>query len=198
MRELTIDWMVMFDAFLSRHMACFQSLVEIKEEILKAGNTLVQAIAANGKILICGNGGSAADAQHFAAEIVVRLVRDRQALPAIALTTDTSILTAAANDFGFDQVFSRQVAALGRSGDVLVALSTSGNSPNIRLAAKTAAGLGMEVVSLTGSQGGALKALSSQWVGVCGTETARIQEAHMFILHLWAAMIEAAGTGEAA
>lgn len=186
----------MFDDFYNGHMACFKTLEGQKEGIVAAGERLVDAILSGAKILICGNGGSAADAQHFAAEIVVRLQKDRRALPAISLATDTSILTAAANDLGFDHIFSRQVAAIGRSGDVLVALSTSGNSPNILNAAKTALGMAIPVVSLTGSDGGALKSLSTRWVGVCAKETARIQEAHIFILHLWAAMIESATTRE--
>ena len=182
----------MFDDFYRDHMTCFKTLQEQKKNIVTAGERLVQVIRYNHKILICGNGGSAADAQHFAAEIIVRLQKDRRALPAVSLTTDTSVLTAAANDLGFDHVFSRQVAGIGRSGDALVAISTSGNSPNILNAAKTALQMNLQVVSLTGSDGGELKSLSSQWVGVCGNITARIQEAHIFILHFWASMIESA------
>jgi D-sedoheptulose 7-phosphate isomerase len=146
------------------------------------------------KILVCGNGGSASDAQHFAAEIVGRFTRERRAWPAIALTTDSSILTAVANDYGYDHIFSRQVEGLGQPGDLLIGISTSGNSENVIRAIRQAKKIGMETVVLTGNTGGALSGQADTVVTVFSAVTARIQEAHIFILHVWADVAEAALT----
>ena len=143
-----------------------------------------QTLRAGGKILFCGNGGSAADSQHAATELVVRLKRKRRALPAIALTTDSSLLTAAANDLGFDHVFSRQIEALGQKGDLLVAISTSGRSKNILRAADTARRLGLGVTALTGPAPNPLLRRAHHPLAVPHDDTQRIQEAHILFLHI--------------
>jgi D-sedoheptulose 7-phosphate isomerase len=137
-----------------------------------------------GTLLFCGNGGSAADAQHLATEYVVRYSRQRRAYPALALTTDTSLLTAAGNDLGFDEIFARQVEALARPGDLLVIHSTSGNSPNVLRAAEAARGKGVAVLALTARDGGKLKALASHCVIVPTDRTDRAQELHLCIQHV--------------
>ena len=139
------------------------------------------------RLLVCGNGGSAADAQHFVTELVVRLdaSSSRRPLPAVALTTDSSILTAAANDFGFDHVFSRQVEALAQAGDHLLLISTSGNSPNLLLAARAAADAGIGTIALLGRDGGQLGPIADCPVIVPSENTQRIQEVHTLVLHLW-------------
>ncbi|MGF1529304.1 MAG: SIS domain-containing protein [Candidatus Competibacterales bacterium] len=154
-------------------------------EITAAAAALWQVLAGGGRILLCGNGGSAADAQHFAAELTGRFVAERQPLAAIALTTDTSALTAIGNDYGFEWVFARQVAALGRSGDALVAISTSGHSPNVLNAVERANALEMTTVGLLGRDGGALATRVARPLIVGVKATARIQEAHELIFHLW-------------
>ena len=141
-------------------------------------------IAAGRKLLLCGNGGSAADAQHIAAELVGRFVRERAPLPAIALTVDTSILTAVGNDYGFEHVFSRQVAALGAAGDLLVAISTSGKSPNVLAAAREARARGVKIIGMTGQDGGPLAELCDVSLRNPSRNTARIQECHITIGHL--------------
>lgn len=147
---------------------------------------MTNALAEDHKILSCGNGGSAADAQHFAAELVGRFERERPELAAISLATDTSALTAIANDYHYEHIFSKQVRALGRAGDVLLAISTSGNSPNVLAAVHAAHERGMNVVALTGKDGGKMReALSSEDIHLCvpAERTARIQEVHLLILH---------------
>jgi D-sedoheptulose 7-phosphate isomerase len=141
-------------------------------------------LARGKKILFCGNGGSAADCQHIATELVVRLGRTRAALPALALTTDTSTLTAAANDFGFDQIFARQIEAHGRAGDLLVAISTSGRSANVLAAARTAKKLRMRTLALTGKQPNLLARRADLALAVPSADTQRIQEAHITLLHI--------------
>jgi D-sedoheptulose 7-phosphate isomerase len=142
--------------------------------------------------LICGNGGSAADAQHIAAEFVGRYETERRALPAIALTTDTSALTALANDYGFERVFARQVEALAQPGDCLIAISTSGNSPNVIAAVMTARSLGCRVIGMTGAKGKKLASLSDACLMVPSDRTARIQEAHITIAHIWCELVDEA------
>lgn len=154
--------------------------------IAGAIETMVGCLVNNGRILACGNGGSAGDAQHFAAELVGRFEAERQALAAIALTTDTSILTAVGNDYGFDQVFSRQVRALGQHGDVLLAISTSGNSGNVIEAIHAAHEQDMRVVALTGRDGGKIgELLGEDDIHICvpAERTARIQETHLLVIH---------------
>lgn len=161
------------------------------EQLMRATETCVAALRHGNKMLFAGNGGSAADAQHWAGELVSRFYYDRPGLAAIALTTDTSILTAIANDYGYDYTFARQVEALGRSGDVLVLISTSGNSPNVVSAAEVARARDISVIGFTGESGGKLAALCDLCFRVPSNETPRIQEGHEFIGHLLCALIEA-------
>ena len=183
---------MMFETIFNEHLDCINGVKKLKEQIIDAGNDLTEAIKSGRKILICGNGGSASDAQHFAAEIVGRFIRDRKGWPAIALTTDTSIISAVSNDYGYEMVFQRQVEALGNAGDILVGISTSGNSLNVVNAVKKAKEIGVHTIGLLGGDGGALNCMVHRTIAVQGIKTARIQEAHIFILHFWAEMIETA------
>jgi D-sedoheptulose 7-phosphate isomerase len=178
-------------AHVRRH---FQDAIELKTRmsetlapaIARAGEALAAALARGNKVLACGNGGSAADCQHFAAELVGRFERERPGLPAVALTVDSSALTAIANDYSYDVVFSKQVEALGREGDVLLALSTSGNSRNVIAAMKAARARGMAVVALTGRDGGEMARLlgpGDHHLNVAHPRTMRIQEVHILALH---------------
>jgi D-sedoheptulose 7-phosphate isomerase len=160
------------------------------DKIESASVLLIDTLKHGGKLLLCGNGGSAADCQHIAAEFVVRYELKRKALAAIALTTDTSILTAHANDFDFETVFSRQVEALGNNKDCLIAISTSGKSKNILKAVEAAKLKGMSVVALTGCEGGELARLATVPIIVPSDVTARIQEAHILIGHWWCGVVE--------
>lgn len=153
-------------------------------ELQQMADICREAIRSNHKILFCGNGGSAADSQHLAAEFVGRFVKERQGLPAIALTTDTSILTAIGNDYGYDEVFRRQVEALGREGDVLVGISTSGNSGNVVKAFKQAKEQGLKVLALTGPKESRMSALADVTLRVPAPVTARVQECHIMIGHM--------------
>jgi D-sedoheptulose 7-phosphate isomerase len=158
----------------------------LSQPIVRATEVMVRCLMANGKILACGNGGSAADSQHFAAELLNRFERERPGLAAFALTTDSSTLTAIANDYDYDQVFSKQVLALGQPNDVLLAISTSGNSPNVVAAVRAAHERDMKVVALTGKGGGEVgRQLAAGDVHVCVPHgvTARIQEVHLLALH---------------
>ena len=148
------------------------------------------AVEAGNKLLFFGNGGSAADAQHFAAELVVRYRRDRRAIAAIALTTDTSTLTAGANDLGFDRVFSRQIEALGRPGDVAIGITTSGRSPNVLEALRTAREMDLKTVAFTGGDGGDLAGLVDELLIVPSRVTARIQEMHLTFGHMLCGALE--------
>jgi D-sedoheptulose 7-phosphate isomerase len=158
----------------------------MSEDIVRAINLMHQALSSEKKILACGNGGSAADAQHFAAELVGRFERERRELPAIALSTDSSILTAIANDYSYEVIFSKQVRALGQAGDVLLGISTSGNSANVIAAIEAAHLKGMSVIAFTGKDGGKIKnILKNSDVHLCVPvdRTARIQETHLLLLH---------------
>lgn len=168
------------------------------DAIAAAAELMRDAVLAGKKVLLCGNGGSAADAQHIAAELVGRFVLERRPLPAIALTTDTSALTAIANDYGYEHVFARQVEALGAPGDVLVAITTSGTSRNVVLAAEAARRLGMRVIGLTGARGAAFVAGCDAGVAVPSTNTARIQECHITIGHLLCEVLDEAFAPERA
>jgi D-sedoheptulose 7-phosphate isomerase len=179
-----------FLSVLDQHQQVLRQLASINTEIEAAGAILVNTIKPGGKILLCGNGGSAADSQHLAAEFVVRYEKQRKALAAIALTTDTSILTAASNDFGYPSVFSRQVEALGNVSDCLIAISTSGNSASVVEAAKSAINKSMTVIAMTGSEDSELSRLASITIKVPSNITARIQEAHILIGHWWCALVE--------
>ena len=171
----------------------------LAEPIARAAALLTDCLFADGKILACGNGGSAADAQHFAAELVGRFERERPELPAIALTTDTSLLTAVANDYSFEHVFAKQVRALGAKGDVLLAISTSGNSPNVIAAILAAHEREMRVVALTGKGGGRIgEILAPEDVHLCvpHSRTARIQEVHLLTIHCLCDVVDATLLGD--
>lgn len=158
--------------------------------IRECGEIICNTVRNGGKILVCGNGGSAADAQHIAAEFVGRYETERRALPSIALTVDTSALTAISNDYSFEQVFARQVEALAREGDCLIAISTSGNSPNVIAAAMEARRKGCSIVGLTGEKGKKLASISDGCVLVPSARTARIQEMHITVAHIWCEMVD--------
>jgi len=170
----------------------FVLLREHAPAIAAAGRVLVEAIRSGGKVMFCGNGGSAADAQHLAAELSGRFLKDRAPLAGLALTVDTSALTAIGNDFGFSEVFARQLRGIGRKGDALVAISTSGNSPNVIEAAKAARDMGIKVVGFTGSGGGKLVALADVCVRVPAERTDHIQEMHIAVGHLLCGIVEQA------
>ena len=178
------------ESYISKHQAALTQLSAHAADIEALAGCCVAALTRGNKLLICGNGGSAADAQHMAAELVGRFVSHRAALAAVALTTDTSALTAIANDYGYDAVFSRQVAALANRGDVLLAISTSGNSESIIAACREAHTLGCEVLALTGRDGGALKDHCDALLVAPSDETAHIQECHIVVIHLLCGLIE--------
>ncbi len=158
--------------------------------VIKFAEMVVKSFKANGKLMLCGNGGSAADAQHIAAEFINRFEIERPPLPALALTTDTSNLTSIGNDYSFDQIFSKQVRALGRKGDVLLGLSTSGNSANVIKAVETARTMGIKTVVLTGKDGGKLAGAADLNINVEATRTARIQEVHTTICHILCELVD--------
>ena len=158
--------------------------------LVDAAAAIVDALARGGKLLVFGNGGSAADAQHVAAELVGRFTRERVALAAVALTTDTSVLTSVANDDAFERVFARQVEALGRRGDVALGISTSGASPNVVAALEAARALGMQTIALTGGDGGAVGRLAAIHLNVPSDVTARVQEVHRTLLHVICDIVE--------
>ena len=164
--------------------------IEMGPELDRALEMVSETVARGGTLFFCGNGGSAADAQHLATEYVVRYMRNRRAYPAIALTTDTSLITAAGNDIGFENIFSRQVEALGRAGDLLVIHSTSGNSPNVIRAAEAAREKGVAVLAFSARDGGALRALADHNVIIPTTRTDRAQELHLCIEHIICDLVE--------
>jgi D-sedoheptulose 7-phosphate isomerase len=175
---------------LQEHIQLFQGLGGLTDVVELAAQAIVTALEAGNKLLLCGNGGSAADSQHMASEFTGRLVKDRRPLAALSLCTDNSALTSIANDYSFDEVFARQVAGLGRPGDCLLAISTSGNSRNVLRAAETARAQGLVTIGMLGRDGGALRALCDITIVVPNPITARIQEAHAFIGHVICAMVE--------
>lgn len=177
-------------AHLERHQAVFSDMPRHLPLIAEMAELICDRLAAGGKVLVCGNGGSAADSQHFAAELVGRFATERRALAAIALSTDTSALTSIGNDYGFEHVFARQIEALGQAGDVLVAISTSGNSPNVAAAARAARARSMAVIGLTGAKDSLLRQISDLCLQVPSPETARIQEAHIFVIHCICAIVD--------
>jgi D-sedoheptulose 7-phosphate isomerase len=178
---------------LEEHLQTIQSLLSLKlHDIERTGRLICRTLAAGNKILLCGNGGSAADAQHIAAELVGRYEQQRQAFPAIALTTDSSALTALSNDYGYDEVFARQVMGLAQPGDLLIAISTSGKSLNIVKAVETAARLGCQTIGLTGCSGEPLASLCDFSLIIPSERTSRVQEAHITIGHLWCEMVDRA------
>lgn len=167
-------------------------------DVVRAGEAMIRSLRKGGKILSCGNGGSAADAQHFSSELLGRFEAERSGLPAVALTTDSSTLTAVGNDYEFDAIFSRQVSSLGRNGDVLLAISTSGNSGNVLKAVAAAHEREMTIVALTGRDGGRIAEVlepSDVELRVPSDRTARIQEVHLLIIHCICDLIDQAFTG---
>jgi D-sedoheptulose 7-phosphate isomerase len=176
---------------LNAHIGVFQEVLKTQlPQILDCAEIIFEAIAKGNKVLLCGNGGSAADAQHIAAEFVGRYETERAALPAIALTTDTSLLTALANDYGFEKVFARQIEALARPGDVLIAISTSGDSPNVIASVMKARQTGCKVIGMTGTRGKKLAALCDRCILVPSVRTSRVQEAHITIAHIWCEIVD--------
>ncbi|WP_058867141.1 SIS domain-containing protein [Chloracidobacterium thermophilum] len=171
-------------AALREHVEVAAALPPLLPTIAELATRLVETLRRDGRVLLCGNGGSAADAQHLAAELVGRFLCDRQPFPALALTTDTSILTAVANDIGYMEVFARQVLALGRPGDMLIVISTSGNSPSVLRAAEAARQQGLTVAGLTGRTGGKLRPMCDMCLCVPSEATPRIQEMHILIGHI--------------
>ncbi len=172
-----------------------QESIEVKnniplKDVAKAAELIIDAYKQHKKVLICGNGGSAADAQHMAGELVGRFKMERQALGAIALTTDTSILTAIGNDYGFDDIFSRQVEALTSSGDIVIGISTSGNSPNVLKAIAMAKEKSAVTIGLTGGNGGKLNDVTDVCIVVPSSNTPRIQESHITIIHIICLLVE--------
>ncbi len=175
---------------LTAHLATIAQLQTMESQIAEAGTRLRHCLQHGGKILLMGNGGSAADCQHIAAEIVGRYKKDRRGLPAIALTTDSSILTSIGNDFGFDQIFSRQVEALCNPQDVVIGISTSGNSANVIAGIKLAREVGAYTVAMTGAAGGKLAELCDLTLAMPSNDTPRIQEAHILVGHILCDLIE--------
>lgn len=180
------------EASLTEHIGVLKAVANSQADIIaECASLIYKTFDRGGKVLLCGNGGSAADAQHIAAEFVGRYETERKALPAIALTTDTSALTALANDYDFERIFARQVEALAVEGDCLIAISTSGNSPNVIAAVMTARKKGCTVIGLTGADGKKLASLCDVTVLVPSNRTARIQEAHITVAHIWCEIIDA-------
>lgn len=175
---------------LEAQIALLASLRGMESEVIRAGRLASNCLQSGGKLMFCGNGGSAADSQHLAAELTGRFIKDRRPLAALALSTDTSALTCISNDYSYDQVFARQVQALGRPGDILVGISTSGNSSNILKAAEIAREQRMNVIGFLGRDGGQIKGLCDISLVVPSNVTARIQEAHILIGHTLCGLIE--------
>jgi D-sedoheptulose 7-phosphate isomerase len=185
------DLSLTFTDHLAAHRALFERLDALGPALQRAATLCADSLSRGGKLLFCGNGGSAGDSQHLASEFVGRFVAERRPLPAIALSTDSSALTAIGNDYGFDQVFERPLRALGARGDVLVGISTSGRSPNVWRAMQAARELGLRTVGLLGRDGGTIAGLCEVALVVPDQVTARIQEAHIFLGHVLCAEVEA-------
>ena len=188
-----MDRIAVIKSDIAASIAVKQSLMQnhdLQVQIDKSADFLIQAIAGGGRILICGNGGSAADAQHIAAELTGRFYKDRPPIDAEALHVNTSYLTAVANDYDFNSVYARLVDAKGRAGDALIAISTSGNSPNVLAAAKAARTKNMAVIGLTGQQDSQLASLADVLVRVPSSDTPRIQECHILVGHIWCQLLE--------
>jgi D-sedoheptulose 7-phosphate isomerase len=179
-------------ASIAEHRAAVALMDSIVPSIAEAAEAMIASALAGGTLLVCGNGGSAADAQHIAAEYVGRFLRERQALPAIALHTNASALTAIANDYGFETVFARQVRAYGRPGDVLLALSTSGESANVLEAVLAAREIGVTTIALCGGRGGAVSQACHIAIGVPSDATPRVQEMHILVGHILCGLVEEA------
>lgn len=186
------DREMLMDALAEREKLLLAAKNDYPDKVAFLSNMVTEIIKGGGKVLACGNGGSAAECQHFAAEMVVRLTEktERSALPAIALTTDSSVISACANDYGFDKIFSRQVEALGRKGDLLLVLSTSGNSDNVVNAVKAARDLKMETAALIGKGGGELAEFANYSIIIPSQSVLRIQEEHLYILHQMVELVQ--------
>jgi D-sedoheptulose 7-phosphate isomerase len=182
----------LFDATLARTISLHEKARQDPAPVLAAAAAIIHAFRKGGRLLLFGNGGSASDAQHVAAEFVGRFQRERAALSAIALTTDTSILTAIGNDYAFDRVFVRQIEALGKPGDVALGISTSGGSPNVLVALEEARLRGLQTIALTGKDGGAVGRAAAIHINVPSQSTARIQEVHRTLLHIVCDIVERA------
>jgi D-sedoheptulose 7-phosphate isomerase len=180
----------LFQHNLSQHLALFNRLAVLDGSVMTAARLVTASLRQGGKLMICGNGGSAADSQHIAAEFTGRFIEDRKPLAALALSTDTSALTCIGNDYSFAEVFSRQVAGLGRAGDCLIGISTSGNSENVLRAVQVARAAGIKTIGLLGRDGGKLAKLCDNAVIVPDRVTARIQEAHILIGHTICGAVE--------
>ena len=167
-----------------------ESLKNLEREVTRAADVIEQCLRAGNKLLVCGNGGSATDASHFATELVVRFVKNRPAFPAICLTSDSGILTAAGNDYGFDEIFARQVAAFGVPGDVLICLTTSGKSKNVVRSLQEAKERGLKTIAFLGRDGGSTVGIADLDLLVKSDSTARVQEAHHLLLHVLCEIIE--------
>lgn len=184
--------MIDIDQTIQEHLEVVAGIRALEPTIAAVAEAMVDCLAAGGKVLWMGNGGSAADSQHLAAELVGRYSRERRGLASIALTTDTSILTAVGNDYGYERIFARQIDALCRPGDIVIGISTSGNSPNVLEALKLARDMGGVTVGFTGGDGGAMRNEVSHCLTVPSKVTARIQEAHILMGHLLCDWVEAA------
>lgn len=179
-----------FDKAIADHLTAINRLPELYLEIEKLAITMRNCINDGGKVMWMGNGGSAADSQHLAAEIVGRFKRERKGMPSIALTTDSSIITSVGNDYGFEHIFSRQVEAIGKPGDILVGITTTGNSGNVVAAIQAGKKVGLTTVGLLGNDGGKMRSLCDHSLVVPSTDTARIQESHILIGHILCELIE--------
>jgi phosphoheptose isomerase len=184
------DFSSIFDQAINGSIETLRSLKKLEPQIARAADTAEQCLRSGNKLLVCGNGGSASDAAHFATEFVVRFMKDRPAYPAICLTGDGGLLTAAGNDYGFDEIFARQVAAFGLEGDVLVVLTTSGKSKNVRRALEEAKSRKLQTIAFLGRDGGSTIGLADVDLLVASDSTARIQEAHKLLLHVLCETIE--------
>lgn len=181
-----------FEASLAETVRTFQALTELRPAIDRAGDLMLATLRAGGKLLVCGNGGSAAEAAHFATELVGRYAKTRRSLPAIALSSDGALLSCIGNDFGYEQVFARQVAGLAQKGDLLIVLTSSGNSSNIVAALHEAKKLGLESIAFLGRGGGQAKGLATIDLVMPGNSGAAAQEAHLFLIHHFCERIDEA------
>ena len=184
------DFSSNLDRAINDSVRTLESLKNLERKVTRAADLIEQCLRAGNKLLVCGNGGSAADASHFATELVVRFAKDRRALPAICLASDSGILTAAGNDYGFDEIFARQVAAFGVRGDVLICLTTSGKSKNVIRAVEAAKACGLKTIAFLGRDGGSTVGIADLDLLVKSDSTARVQEAHQLLLHVLCEIIE--------
>jgi D-sedoheptulose 7-phosphate isomerase len=179
-----------YKKILKEHVSIFNELLIYEDDVTKIANAIYDCFLNSGKLMLCGNGGSAADSQHIAAEFIGKFEIERDPLPAIALTTDSSVITCVSNDFNYDQIFSRQIQTLGLSDDCLLVISTSGNSKNILKALETANKIGIQTIGFLGNNGGKAASLCDYKINIKSKTTARIQEAHIFLLHALCGIID--------